>query len=268
MNPANIGVITAAGIDCCALANNHVRDWGNTGLIETLSTLDQAGVRHAGAGRDEISAAAPAVLAGPQGARFLVFSFASPDAGAPRPWAAQSGKPGVNLLPRLSPQAADEIGETIRAGKAPGDIVIASIHWGSNWGHQIPDEQAAFAHRLVESSGVDIVHGHSSHHARAIDVHRGKLILYGCGDLINDYEGISGYEDFRGDLVLMYFPTVRARDGTLVHLEMVPLQIRNMRLNHASRSDAQWLAETLNRACRPFGTHIELKPDNVMTLGW
>ena len=138
--------------------------------------------------------------------------------------------------------------------------MIASIHWGGNWGYEVPSEQVTFAHWLVEISGVDIVHGHSSHHAKGIEVHRGKLILYGCGDFIDDYEGISGYETFRDDLVLMYFPTVQAEDGALASLEMVPLQIRNMRLQRASRADTEWLARTLNREGKPLQTGVQNWP--------
>src|SRR5579883_837010 len=84
-----------------------------------------------------------------------------------------------------------------------------------------------FAHDLIDLAGVDIVHGHSSHHAKAIEVYRGKLILYGCGDFLNDYEGISGDEVYRGDLVLMYLPTVEAASGRLLGLIMVPFRIKN-----------------------------------------
>ena len=75
--------------------------------------------------------------------------------------------------------------------------MVASVHWGSNWGYDIPREQTVFAHRLIDEAGVDIIHGHSSHHVRAIEVYKDRLILYGCGDFLNDYEGISGYEEFR-----------------------------------------------------------------------
>jgi poly-gamma-glutamate capsule biosynthesis protein CapA/YwtB (metallophosphatase superfamily) len=60
MHPRNIDCITAARIDCCCLANNHVLDWGYDGLAETLRTLDAAGIAHTGAGRDAVEAAAPA----------------------------------------------------------------------------------------------------------------------------------------------------------------------------------------------------------------
>jgi poly-gamma-glutamate synthesis protein (capsule biosynthesis protein) len=268
MSPANIGVITAAGIDCCVLANNHVLDWGRTGLLEGLATLERAGILCCGAGRNESAAAEPAILQLPGRGRVLVFAFASPDAGVPLRWAATADGPGVNVIPHLTLGAADRIGAHIRAVANAGDIVVASIHWGGNWGYEIEQEQIEFAHHLIDAGGVDIVHGHSSHHVKGIEVHRGKLILYGCGDFIDDYEGITGYEEFRDDLVLMYFPTLQSNDGKLISLEMVPLQIRNMRLNRASREDTQWLASTLDREGKALDTGVRLGPDDVLQLEW
>jgi len=268
MSPKNIGVVTAAGIDCCILANNHVLDWGRTGLRDGLAALKKAGIACTGAGLDDAAAAAPAILQLPEKGLILVFAFGSPSAGVPLRWAAMADSPGVNIIPHLTRQAADRIGDQIHAVAKAGDIVVVSIHWGSNWGYEIDQEDIAFAHRLVEACDVDIVHGHSSHHAKGIEVHSGKLILYGCGDFIDDYEGITGYEEFRDDLVLMYFPKVRIDDGTLVSLEMVPLQIRNMRLNRASREDAEWLARMLNREGKEFNTSVRLGPDNVLSLAW
>ena len=266
MSPANIGVITAAGIDCCVLANNHALDWGRPGLLEGLATLEQAGILYSGAGRDDVAAAAPAILQLPEKRRVLVFAFASPSAGVPLRWAAAAEVSGVNVISQLSRQAAERIGEKIRAIAEPRDVVVASIHWGGNWGYEIAQEHIEFAHSLVEACDVDIVHGHSSHHVKGIEVHHGKLILYGCGDFIDDYEGITGYQEFRDDLVLMYFPTVRIDDGTLVNLEMVPLQIRNMRLHRASRADAKWLAGTLEREGKALKTHVRVGANDVLRL--
>ena len=80
MHPGNIDCITAARIDLCCLANNHILDWGYDGLAETLRTLDPAGIAHVGAGRNAAEAAAPAVLDVPRKGRVLVFSY-----GASRP---------------------------------------------------------------------------------------------------------------------------------------------------------------------------------------
>jgi len=71
MHPANVPCISAAKIDCCVLANNHVLDWGYRGLAETLDALRGAGMRTAGAGRDEAEAAAPAAIELPGKGRVL-----------------------------------------------------------------------------------------------------------------------------------------------------------------------------------------------------
>ena len=133
------------------------------------------------------------------------------------------------------------------------------MHWGPNWGYGIPDEQRSFAHALIDRADVSVIHGHSSHHPKAIEVYRNRLILYGCGDFLNDYEGISGYEEFRDDLVLMYFADI-APAGTLAALEIVPLQIRNFQLVRPSKQDICWMQQTLDRESRKFGVNIGLSP--------
>jgi len=113
---------------------------------------------------------------------------------------------------------------------------------------------------------VDLIHGHSSHHFKPVEVYRNKVILYGCGDFIDDYEGIRGYEEFRDDLVLMYFAKIRLIDRALAALELVPLQIRNMRLNPVSTSDRTWILDRFNRECACFGTHAALRADGALRL--
>jgi poly-gamma-glutamate capsule biosynthesis protein CapA/YwtB (metallophosphatase superfamily) len=127
----------------------------------------------------------------------LVFAYGTLDSGIPPEWAATETRPGVQVLTDLSPATCEQIASDVRQYKHAGEIVIVSLHWGANWGYEVPDEHRAFAHRLIETAGVDIIFGHSSHHPKGIEVHRGKLILYGCGDFINDYEGIGGYEHYR-----------------------------------------------------------------------
>lgn len=257
MHPANLRCITAAGIDACSLANNHVLDYGYPGLLETLDVLCEAGVKRAGAGRNLAEARAPAVIDLGAAGRVLVFAFGTESSGIPPSWAATDERPGVNLLRDLSDATALEIGERIRRARRPNDIVVASIHWGSNWGYAVPSEHVRFAHRLVEE-GVDVIHGHSSHHPRPIEVVNGKLVLYGCGDFLNDYEGISGHEAFRGDLTLMYFACVDSATGELQSLRMTPMQIRKLRVNRARSEDAWWLMATLDRESRAFGSRVVL----------
>jgi poly-gamma-glutamate synthesis protein (capsule biosynthesis protein) len=259
MHPKNVASLTAAKIDCCVLGNNHLLDWGEAGCVETLDVLRDAGIKTAGAGRDATHAASPAVLQSERG-RVLVFGFGSVTSGIPRGWRATPTSPGINLLQDLSDGTARRIAAQIRAHRRDKDIVVASIHWGGNWGYEVPSEQRAFAHSLIDEAKVDIVHGHSSHHPKGVEIYRGRPVLYGCGDLINDYEGISGHARYRGDLALMYFVTMSGT-GRLDRLEMVPLQMRRFRLHRASKKDAEWLRQTLAREGRKLGTTVTLEGD-------
>ncbi|MCC6553252.1 MAG: CapA family protein [Polyangiaceae bacterium] len=267
MHPDNVPCLSAARIDACALANNHVLDYGEEGLVETLDALSAAGVKRAGAGRDLAEARAPAVIEVPGEGRIVVFAFGTEDSGVSPGWGAAGDRPGVDLLPDLSDATAFEIGERVRRAKRSNDIVVASIHWGGNWGYEVPLEHVRFAHRLVDG-GVDLVHGHSSHHPRPIEAHEGKLILYGCGDFLNDYEGIAGHEHFRGDLTLMYFASVVPSTGELQRLEMTPMRIRKLRARRAPLEDARWLQGTIERESAGFGSRVRLERDGRLTLRW
>ncbi|MEE9465541.1 MAG: CapA family protein [Candidatus Neomarinimicrobiota bacterium] len=268
MHPENIPCLTAAGIDYCALANNHILDWGYTGLIETLETLGKADIEYGGAGRDKKEAETPAVLDVVGKGRVIVFSYGTATSGIPSSWVATNDRPGVNLIERFSDQAVRSVKAEVEKFKQRGDIVVVSIHWGDNWGYSIPPRQRQFAHRLIDQAGVDVIHGHSSHHVKGIEVYRDKLIIYGCGDFLNDYEGIGGYKEYRADLTLMYFVSVNPATGKLAGLQMTPTRIRNFRIHRAPETDARWLQDKLNREGQRLGTRVILNRMGTLTLHW
>jgi poly-gamma-glutamate synthesis protein (capsule biosynthesis protein) len=230
--------------------------------------LEAAGIACAGAGRNADEAERPAALDVKGRARVLVFGLGSPTSGIPPDWAARAERPGVRVLGDLSARTARQVADQIERWRRPGDIVLASVHWGGNWGYAVPPEQRDFAHRLVDEAGVDVVHGHSSHHPKGIEVYGGRLVLYGCGDFLNDYEGIGGYEEYRSHLVLSYFATLDAASGRLSRLEMTPFQTRRFRLERTARADAEWLQKTLDREGRTLGTGVALTSDGRLALSW
>jgi poly-gamma-glutamate capsule biosynthesis protein CapA/YwtB (metallophosphatase superfamily) len=266
MHPNNVACLTAAKIDCCVLANNHVLDWGYNGLMDTLNTLQKVAIRATGAGANLQEAQSPAILDVPSKGRILVISCGTSTSGIPEEWAAMAGRAGVYLLADLSHKTVEQIATSVQQSKRPGDVVIVSIHWGGNWGYHIPQEHIDFAHRLIDSAGVDILHGHSSHHPIGLEVYQEKLILYGCGDFLNDYEGIGGNERYRSDLSLMYFVHIAPATGKLVGLDMVPMQIKRFRLNRVSEEDARWLQSMLNEHSRQFNCRIELTSDQILRV--
>jgi poly-gamma-glutamate capsule biosynthesis protein CapA/YwtB (metallophosphatase superfamily) len=265
MHPANMPAVGVVGPDVCVLANNHVLDFGRRGLLETLDALAASGLRVAGAGRTQREAQAPAIVPLPAGGRLVVFAFGTPSSGIPIDWAAGADRPGVQIIANLSDRAAEEFFRRAADIRQPGDLIVVSVHWGSNWGYEVDADQVRFAHRLVDG-GVDVVHGHSSHHPRPIEVYSGKLILYGCGDLIDDYEGITGHERYRDDLRLLYLPRLDPFSGKLLELQMAPVQARRLRLNRASGNDVDWLRTVLDKVSRRFGSGVDSTPAGMLRL--
>ncbi|NML18218.1 CapA family protein [Azohydromonas caseinilytica] len=269
MNPLHAGSLCAARIDACSLANNHVLDWGVEGLSSTLAALRREGIATAGAGADERRARSPTPLAlRHPGRRVLLSAWATPDSGVMAGWAATRETPGIAVLHELDAAAARRVLSGVQAQRRQGDLVIVSLHWGGNWVDEVPAAHRVFARRLIDIGAADLVHGHSSHHPLPMEVHAGKLILYGCGDLINDYEGIDSPGPLRSDVGCLYAATLSAVNGSLLALEIVPLQLRRFRLEPPDPLVRQELHRMLDAGCRRFGTRLETDPGGSWQLAW
>jgi poly-gamma-glutamate synthesis protein (capsule biosynthesis protein) len=263
MNPANLASLAAARPDACVIANNHILDFGREGLSDTVEALGRARIPAVGAGRDRTEAWTPVCAAVEGAARVLVLAVATQCSGVPASWAATDDRAGVAYVPDLSAAAVAEIADRVRDVKQGGDIVIVSIHWGANWGYDVSADQIAFAHEVIDA-GADVLHGHSSHHPRPIEIYRGKLILYGCGDLINDYEGIGGHSAYRPDLRLAYVAVLDPGTGELITARLAPMAARQMRLWHASIDDCHWLRAILDRIS--VGCRIRAEPGGQLVV--
>lgn len=266
-HPDNAGILESAGIGCCALANNHVLDWGHQGLRDTLAALPQVAIDPVGAGTNLSGARGPAVLAPPSGGRVVVVALGSESSGIPQEWAAQPDRPGVWLVDESHPEeVVAAVEETVNGFRGEANVVVASIHWGANWGYAIPEVQRRLAHALIDRAGVDLVHGHSSHHPKGVEVYRDRLILYGCGDFLNDYEGIPGGEAYRPELTLMYFPELDRDTGRLRALTLRPMRIRRFQVVNASPAEGEWLRQRLNRESEDRGAAFSLDAQGSLHL--
>jgi poly-gamma-glutamate synthesis protein (capsule biosynthesis protein) len=267
MHPGNVGCLAAAGLDACVLANNHVLDWGVEGLAETLATLHGAGLRNAGAGPSAELAWAPLCFDLGAGRRLLLLACATASSGVPQEWAAGARGPGVALLPDLSENTARRLADDLARQRRGGDLAMLSIHWGGNWGLDIPAAHRRFAQALIDLGAVDLVHGHSSHHPLPMEVYRGRLIVYGCGDLLNDYEGIGPHGSLRSDAACLY-RVVLEDDGSLRSAELLPMRLRGFRLEHADESVRRWVAEVCDGRRVQLGTHLERGAEGALLLRW
>ncbi len=255
MHPANVSILEEAGIDVCALANNHILDWGVQGMRDTITSLESADILFAGAGKDKDEAQAPAVIETKEG-RVLIFSLAHILSGVPEEWGATDLKPGVFFISNFNQHTVNEIAALIKRYKQKKDLVVLSIHWGSNWGHDIPADHREFAHALIARAGVHILFGHSSHHPRKVEVYNGCPIFYGCGDFINDYEGIKSHKEFRGDLVLAYFVDVQIFPYKLNSINLDCLMLKHFQLVRPPLKDVKWMFNTINEVSEGYKAQL------------
>ena len=92
----------------------------------------------------------------------------------------------------------------------------------------------------------------------------GKLVRYGCGDCINDNEGITGHERYRGDLRLLYFASLQPGTGAPAALRMAPMQTRRLRLHRAAQAGARWLGTVMERASSCYRSRADLRTDGLL----
>jgi poly-gamma-glutamate synthesis protein (capsule biosynthesis protein) len=202
----------------------------------------------------------------PDGSRVLVFAAATASSGVLPDWAATPARPGVHRIDETDPATAAALRGLIERYARRQDVVVMSLHWGPNWSYDVPPSHRRLAHALIDDAGVDLVYGHSSHHVKAIEVYDHRPILYGCGDFLTDYEGISGHDTYRDDLGLMYFPRLDPATGRLQRLMMQPTQIRRLRVHRAPEDGVRWIADVLHREGEPFGTSVARTTDDRLGL--
>ncbi|MEV8346726.1 CapA family protein [Streptomyces niveus] len=178
--PEIAGALKATGYDSCSTASNHTLDAGADGISRTLGALDKAGVKHAGSARSAEEDTRPALLdAGGAKVAQLAYTYDT------------NGKP----LPDGQPWAVDLIDEEkiiadSRAARAAGaDVVVVSMHWGTEWQTAPDEKQLRLGERLTASTtdgrpDIDLIIGTHVHAPQAYEKVNGTWIIYGMGDQI------------------------------------------------------------------------------------
>ena len=233
---SHVDTLTRAGIKIVNLANNHSLDFGVLGLLDTLQTLNSAGIAHVGAGRNYYQAAQPAILTS-HGIRIGVIGATDnePD------WQAGPQKPGTAYVSLTATEEAaalrNRLLQRVTGLAQRVDLVIVSLHWGPNWQERPPQEFVQFAHDLIDA-GATIIHGHSNHMFQGIEQYKMGLILYQTGDFIDDY-AIDPVK--RNDLSFLFIVTVKQQATTTVvtRVEAIPTRIEDMRVDRAVGHEAQ-----------------------------
>ncbi|OAG36501.1 hypothetical protein AYO21_09308 [Fonsecaea monophora] len=273
-HPGNIQCLTEVGMGGGArrgyvsLANNHTLDWDVEGWQETVETLVNNGVQFAGAGRTKEESHRPATLrlGGPEGWEIKCWSFAD----HPSEWSAvdtfnyitYTGKGRETIEGRLLAKDDSE-------GQGKVGLKVVSMHWGPNYRWHPAQEIIDLAHWMIDECGVDLIHGHSSHHLQGVEIYNGKLIVYGCGDFVDDYAVDPNY---RNDLSAAWRVSVsekaERKEGEsgleIKRLEVFPNRIESFQahLLEADDPDHDWVENTFRRLCLQFGTQVQKDSGN------
>jgi poly-gamma-glutamate synthesis protein (capsule biosynthesis protein) len=191
--------VKAAGVDAVSLANNHVLDYGQVGLADTLSSATASGMPVFGAGRDAGAAYAPWITT-VRGTRVAVLGFSQIHDLAST-WIAREDRAGVALT-------FDEarVRAAVASAKAQADVVVAFNHWGREGVSCPSSEQKQFLEVLL-SAGVDVVLGAHAHTLQGIGWSGRSFVSFGLGNFV--WYGNS-YSTETGVLKL----TIRGRDVT------------------------------------------------------
>ncbi|ELY80271.1 CapA family protein [Natrinema gari] len=274
-----IPALERAGVDICALANNHVLDYEEVALRDTIDALDDAGIAHAGAGATIDEALAPAV-------RTIGGSDAAGDPSGPESDATPAaGNDGldialISLTDNTPEYAADDdspgtarieidvddqatrrrVREALeRARETNPDLLVASLHWGPNMVTEPPASFRDFGRWLVEN-GVDVIHGHSAHVVQGIERYNGSPIIYDAGDFVDDYRVD---EEMHNDRSFLFVLTVTP-DGRPIELRLQPTVIDGCAVHEAGPEAAAWARERMRTLSAPFGTEFDRDGDALV----
>jgi poly-gamma-glutamate synthesis protein (capsule biosynthesis protein) len=213
-SPKCIDALKSAGFNLISLANNHMLDYYDTGLFDTMSILEKNGFKFSGGGKN-LEEARKAAIIEKNGIRMGLLSYTDMAqytyAGSPSiSYAADTDKSGV------APRIYEYISEDIAGLKEKVDLVAISLHWGVEESFTITPQQVEFAHKLLDE-GADMILGHHPHQFQGIEIYKGKPILYSLGNFIFDQNDPENMETF---IVEMNFKGVELKS-----LEAVPVRI-------------------------------------------
>jgi poly-gamma-glutamate synthesis protein (capsule biosynthesis protein) len=253
-DPERVEALRLGRVDGAALANNHIGDFGLTGLLDTIRRLDQAGIAVAGAGGNSALAAGPARLRARE-RRVHLIAFAD----HPAEWAARPMFPGFNYTAvSVAPEAFAPVQLAIRQAKSGADLLVFSMHWGPNMRERPSDEFRRFAHRVIDA-GVDVFWGHSAHILQGVEAYRGGLILYDTGDLVDDYAVDPRLRNDRSALFIL-----QLAPAGLIGVELVPVLVSRCQANLAREEDREWVFRRVAGLSEELGTTSRVVDDRLI----
>jgi len=246
--------IKYAGFNVLNLANNHIMDYYEKGLFDTIATLEKYNIEHCGAGKNIDEARIPAVLK-VRDTKIAVLGYTDMAEyvfkGNPMiSFAAGEDKSGV------ASRKYELIKEDIEKIRESVDIIIISFHWGVEDSFEVAEEQKEFAYKIIDD-GADIIFGHHPHKFQGVEIYKGKPIVYSMGNFIFDQNDPLKQESFIVDMVFI--------DKKLASLELLP--VRTISKTHIIMPKGEEAIEILKRElelCGKLGSKCAIADDKIV----
>lgn len=240
-DPNKIQTLIDARIDVVNLANDHILDFWEEGMLETIELLNKSGIKHVGAGVTINQAGQPVIMTlNDITIGILGFTDNEPY------WIAQD-KPGTNYV---EVGDIDTISRAVASIRDRVDVLILSIHWGDKMVHKPIPDFVSFAHKIIDA-GVDIIHGHGAHVFQGVEIYKNKLIMYDTGDLIDDFEAVPEYSNDR-----TFFFSCELNKTGVKKLKLTPLVIKDFQVNIAANGEYESTLSHMQQLSADFGTYI------------
>ncbi|MCU0549029.1 MAG: CapA family protein [Leptolyngbya sp. Prado105] len=233
--PSQVEVLKNGGIDLVNLANNRIMDYQSAGLDETIKTLDQAGIRHFGAGLDEKSARRPEIL-DVDGQRIAYLGYYDSDLQAATP-----SQAGTNQ------KHNDRIAADIKAIRDQVDWVIVNFHWGEEISKYPSETQIGLAHFSIDQ-GADLVVGHHSNILQGAELYKGRPVVYSLGNFI-----FGGTSESVYDSAML---RVALKDRQM-KVEILPVEVKGFQPRIAQDERASEILHQIESVSDSFGQPLK-----------
>ncbi len=243
MLPKHVSWLKEIHVNHASIANNHILDYKECGMRQTIKQLSKNKILHTGAGEDLTEALKAKFVI----CKGITIGFMSA-ADHYKTWEATDNKPGI-LFMGLKEEISDVIKDAIQNARKKCDILIFSYHWGSNWMdlHTIPEAMKNRAYQLSEL-GVDVIHGHSAHHILPVEristqdissTKRDTIVFYSLGDLVDDY---AVRKEYRSDLgAIAMLKCTRSKNSVKIEYNIIPTSQKRSRVSVAKGNDQLWV---------------------------
>jgi len=249
-DPGAAAALRKAGFDVLSVANNHILDYDSPALLDTLEYLRNQEIDPVGAGSNLEEAVKP-VFKEVNGFK-IAFVAATEmadifwDYSYPRTFEAKEDRPGVQ---KLDP---DQLVEAVAALKDEVDLIVVSLHWGTEYSDYPLEVQRETAHRLVDA-GAKLVLGHHPHCLQGMEVYKDSLIAYSLGNFVYDKQRLSKCQETV--LLKIFF-----KDLTIEKAEIIPVMIKDAQPRPADKADGERILQKLKNLCSELNT--EFTADN------